>query len=1018
MHDLLPGGGPENIRNLTAAFDSLMPHRVHDILVVASSYDAFVLEEGGRLTELILNEYVSLNLTYAPSITRASSAEEAIQLIEKKHFNLVLSMLWSGSAEAFAFGSRVKEIDPRVPVVMLAFDAREVQRLQLDRSAQGYDEVFTWSGDTGLFLAVIKLFEDRWNVDHDTRAAGVRTILLIEDSVRFTSLYLPLLYTELMKQTQSLMDEGINVTHRLLRMRARPKILLARTYEEAESLYKRYKKYMLGVISDVRFPRNGAPDESAGVDFVRMIRAEDPTLPVVMQSSQENGQQLAESVNAHFINKRSRSLLSDLQRFIENNFGFGDFIFRLPDGTPVGRAHDLRSLEEQIQEVPDASLEYHARRNDFSNWLRARTEFGLASIIRPRNVSEFKSMTELRAFLVKTLSQHRAETQRGVVADFSPRRFDEESSFVRIGRGSLGGKGRGLAFANHLLLQRAVTDAFEGVRIAVPSTAVVGTDVFDAFMAQNDLYQIAYTSNDDRHISEAFLAARLPREIQDDLASFLERVNYPLAVRSSSLLEDSQFQPFAGIYRTYMVPNNHPHPTVRLAQLSRAIKLVYASTFSRASKRYMENTPYRVEDEKMAVILQRLVGSAHGSRFYPNFSGVARSHNFYPIAPMRHEDGLAVVALGLGRQVVSGADALRFSPAHPRHIPEFGSTENTLRASQRRFFALDLAQPHLMPAAGEETNLLRLGIAEAMEDGTLQPVASTYSRENDVIYDGLRGGGIPVVTFAPILKSEIFPLAAILQRLLELGKEGMGSPVELEFAVDLTSDPAWFGFLQIRRLVVGGEPDDVRLDEETIRKAILLSERALGNGVIDGITDFIYIDPATFDSAHTTGMAAAVANMNQEMRKEGRSYVLIGPGRWGSSDPWLGIPVSWEQISQARVIVEAGLEGFQITPSQGTHFFQNITSLRIAYFTVNPFRGDGRIDWDWLSAQPVVGEEAGVRHVRSPEPVRVMVDGQSGRGAVFPAGAMTLPGENDEVLPGEGGGGPSPDSRMRLPETR
>ena len=995
MHDLLPGGGPENIRNLTAAFDSLMPHRVHDILVVASSYDAFVLEEGGRLTELILNEYVSLNLTYAPSITRASSAEEALQFIKEKRFNLVLSMMWSGSADAFAFGSRVKKLDPKVPVVMLAFDAREVQRLQLDRSAQGYDEVFTWTGDTGLFLAIIKLFEDRWNVDHDTSAASVRTILLIEDSVRFTSLYLPLLYTELMKQTQSLMDEGINVTHRLLRMRARPKILLARTFEEAESLFKKYKRYMLGVISDVRFPRGGEPDTSAGVDFVRKVREEDPTLPVVMQSSQENGHLLADSVHAHFINKRSRSLLTDLQKFIEQNFGFGDFIFRLPDGTPVGRAHDLRSLEEQIQEIPDTALEYHATRNDFSNWLRARTEFGLASLIRPRRVSEFSSMKNLRRYLVKTFSQHRAETQRGVIADFSPRRFDEESSFVRIGRGSLGGKGRGLAFANHLLLQRGLTHAFPGVRIAVPSTAVIGTDVFDAFLAHNDLYEIAFTSNDDQKISQAFLAARLPRDIQDDLASFLERVDYPLAVRSSSLLEDSQFQPFAGIYRTYMVPNNHAHPTVRLAQLSRAIKLVYASTFSSASKKYMENTPYRVEDEKMAVILQRLVGSVHGTRFYPNFSGVARSHNFYPIPPMQHEEGLAVVALGLGRQVVSGADALRFSPAHPRHIPEFGSTENTLQASQRKFYALDLAQPHLMPAAEEETNLLRLGIAEALEDGTLQPVASTYSPQNDAIYEGMRGEGIPLITFAPILKTETFPLAAILRRLLALGKKGMGSPVEMEFAVDLHSDPAWFGFLQIRRLVVGGEPDDVRLDKETLQQAVLYSAKALGNGVLEGITDFVYVDPRTFDSAHTRDMAAAVAKMNQELRAENRPYVLIGPGRWGSSDPWLGIPVSWEQISQARVIVEAGLKNFRVTPSQGTHFFQNITSLRIGYFTVNENLKDGRIDWDWMASQSLISEENGVRHVRAAWPARIMVDGQSGRGAIFP-GHEELPVDDEE----------------------
>ncbi len=997
MHDLLPGGGPANIRNLTAAFDSLMPHRVHDILVVASSYDAFILEEGGRLTELILNEYVSLNLTYAPSITRASSAEEALEFIEKKHFNLILSMLWSGSAEAFDFGLRIKQIDPRVPVVMFAFDAREVRRLQLDRAAQGYDEIFTWSGDTGLFLAVIKLFEDRWNVDHDTSVASVRTILLIEDSIRFTSLYLPLLYTEIMKQTQSLMDEGINVTHRLLRMRARPKILLARNYEEAAALYQKYKRYMLGVISDVRFPRNGKPDPEAGVDFVRAIRAEDPTLPVVLQSSQANGQLLAESVNGHYINKRSQSLLTDLQQFIEKNFGFGDFVFRLPNGSEVARANDLRSLQEQMERIPDASLEYHARRNDFSNWLRARTEFGLASLIRPRRVSEFESMSDLRRYLVKTFNQHRLETQRGVIADFSPRRFDEDSSFVRIGHGSLGGKGRGLAFASHLILHQGMTRAFPGVRIEVPPTAVIGTDIFDDFMSQNHLFEIAYTAQDDRRIARAFLAARLPREAQDDLASFLSQVDYPLAVRSSSLLEDSQFQPFAGIYDTYMVPNNHTHPTVRLAQLSKAIKLVYASTFSTASKRYMENTPYRVEDEKMAVILQRLVGFPHGDRYYPSFSGVARSHNFYPIAPMQHEDGLAVVALGLGRQVVSGADALRFSPVHPRHIPEFGSTQTTLRASQRRFYALDLGRTHLMPAMMEgESNLLCLGLKEAKEDNTLAPVCSSYSLENDVIYDGMRAGATPVITFAPILKAETFPLAAILRSLLDLGKREMGSPVEMEFAVDLNSDPAWFGFLQIRRLVVGGEPDDVRLDAPTIEKSVLYCEKALGNGVIDGICDIVYVDPTIFDSAHTMKIAKTVAEMNEQLREENRPCILIGPGRWGSADPWLGIPVSWEQISQARVIVEAGIENFRVTPSQGTHFFQNITSLRIGYFTINPYLGDGRVDWDWFAAQPTVRDTEQVRHIRTKSPVRVRIDGQSGRGVILPPG-IEPPAESDEM---------------------
>jgi DNA-binding NarL/FixJ family response regulator len=974
-----------------AGFDSLMPHRAHDILVVASDYDAFVIEEGGRLTELILGEFVSLNLHTAPSITRVATAEQALELLHQRRFDLVLTMLWAGEVDAFTFGRRVKSIDPRVPVVVLAFDTRELARLQPVSPRDGVDETFIWWGDARLFMAILKLFEDRWNADHDARVASVRTILLIEDSVRFTSLYLPLLYTELMDQTQSLMDEGVNVTHRVLRMRARPKILLARSYEQAVELYARYRPYMLGVICDLSFPREGKVDPGAGATFVRRVKEDDPTLPVLLQSSEDRAAQLAEQLGASFIHKRSRSLLADLRRFIQGRLGFGDFVFLLPDGatgvegaTEVDRASDLRSMEETLARVPDASLLWHANRNDFSNWLRARTEFELAARLRPRRVSEFSSIGDLRAYLIRTLSAHRAETRRGVVADYSPRQFDAGSAFVRIGRGSLGGKGRGLAFANHLLLRSGIAELFDGVRIAVPPTAVIGTDVFDALLDDVRLREIAYGSALDEEITRAFLAARLPEDVREDLATFLERVTYPLAVRSSSLLEDSQLQPFAGIYRTYMLPNNHPRREVRLRQLERAVKLVYASTFSLASRAYIESTPYRMEDEKMAVVLQQLVGSAYGTRFYPTLSGVIRSYNFYPIAPLRAEDGIAVLALGFGRQVVLGFDALRFSPVHPHHFAQFATVADTVRNSQHHFFALDLSHPDAMSDVAEDSNMLRLGLPAALADGTMTWLASTYSPQNDCVYDGLREDGTPLVTFSPILKSEAYPLAEILRTLEALARDGLGAPVEIEFAMDLTRQPAFFGFLQTRRMVIGREPDEAPLEEDALRRPVCLSLSALGNGTLPNIHDIVYVRPEQFDPSRTPQIAGEVGRINAQLRAEKRPYVLIGPGRWGSADPWLGIPVGWEQISGARTIVEAALPDFKVAPSQGTHFLQNLTSLGVGYFTVDAATGDGMVDWPWLAAQPEITATEYVRHIRTERALKVRIEGQTGRGIILP----------------------------------
>ncbi len=970
------------------SFDKLMPHRVRNVLVVASPYDAFTLDEGGRLAELVLREFVNLNLSDAPRVTRVSTGAEALDLLAQQSFHLVITMAQIGRMNGITLASRIREIHHDLPVVLLAFDIGELERLRSEGSTEAVDQMFLWTGDARLFIAIIKMYEDQWNLDHDTRVARVRTILLVEDSVRFISLYLPLLYTIIVQQTERLMDEGINLADRLLRLRARPKILLARTYEEAMEIYEQYRPYLLGVISDLSFPREGHKSKSAGLDLLRYIRSQDPYLPALLQSSNEDAYDLAKAAQLHFINKRSPRLLKDVRRYIENNFGFGDFVFRHPDGTEWGRAQSLRDLEDAIPHIPEDSLLYHSSRNDFSNWLRARTEFGLAQSIRPFQLADFDSKESLRRYLSDTLRSHRLQLQRGVITDFSPQRFDSGREFMRIGQGSLGGKGRGLAFANAMLAHYAVSEQYEDVTVQVPPSSIIATDIFDEFLSINELHDLAYGSSTDEEIAHRFVAARLPESVRQDLESFLDRVRYPLAIRSSGQLEDSSTQPFAGIYRTYMLPNNHPNSQVRLAQLARAVKLVYASTFSRVSKSYSASTATRIEDEKMAVILQQVIGQAHGNRFYPHISGVARSHNFYPIAPMRRQDGLAIVALGLGRQVAGGLQALRFSPHHPRHVPAFSSTESTLAAAQRQFYALDLSHPHQMPSFDEEATLTKLDLDAAREDGTLRLVASTYSAENDRLYEGLRDEGYPVVTFAPVLNSEVFPLAAILRRILSIAARGMGSPVELEFAVDLESSPRTFGFLQLRRLVAGGEPDDVRIGPEEYAQSICSSPMALGNGLLEDVEDIVYVRPETFDASQSRTIATEVGELNARLAAEERPYLLIGPGRWGSADPWLGVPVSWDQISQARTIVETSLPDFQVTPSQGTHFFQNMTSLRIRYFTVNNRSEEDRVDWDWLASRPAEHETKYIRHLRLSHPLRILVDGRHNRGVVLPPSAM------------------------------
>jgi len=964
-------------------FHRLMPHRVENVLLVSSLYESFILEEEGLVSELITSAFVDMNLSHAPGVSRVSTGQEALAFIRDRPVDLIITMTRLGQWNLPDFSRAVKEINPTLPVVVLAGESRELARHPELSVCASIDRLFVWNGDATILLAIIKYVEDLQNAEHDTRVGDVRVIILVENSVRFYSAYLPLIYNEVFKLTQALIADSINLMHRLLRMRARPKILLADSFESAQELYQRYREYLLGVISDIRFPKDGRLEDEAGLTFIQMVRRESPYLPVLLQSSNTAHARAAEELRASFLNKHSSSLLHDLRSFLLGNLGFGDFVFGLPDGSEVGRAHDLRSFEEAIARVPAESLVFHARHNHFSNWLMARTEFGLAARIRPRKVTDFATIAELRAYLLATLAEFREHSQSGVIADFAPSRMAVATAFTRIGGGSIGGKARGLAFMNALIRQHGLGRRFDDVRIAVPSSAAIGTDVFDEFLDDNGLREAVAGDAADEELARRFERAELPRAIHSDLLAFLRQVAYPLAVRSSSLLEDSQDRPFAGVYSTHMIPNNHRDLDVRLDQLCNAIKLVYASTVFRSARRYLEATGRHAEEEKMGVILQQLVGGKHNGRFYPTFSGVVRSYNFYPAGPLAPEDGVASVALGLGKIVVEGGQTLLFSPAMPAVLPQFSTIEDMLNGSQREFFALDMGHPDVYPTREADGNIVRLGLDVAEQDGTLAPIGSVYSAENDMVYDGVYRDGPRLVTFAHVLKSDLFPLAEILRVLLEIGREGMACPVEIEFAVDLSAHPREFGVLQIRPIIAHEEFEDVYIEDVSEDGAVCYSPKALGNGQMFGLRDILYVKPSGFDAAHTREIAAQIAQWNDELNRAGRHCVLIGPGRWGSADRFLGIPVTWDQVSSAQVIVETTLEGFLVTLSQGTHFFHNLTSLGVGYLTIDPSIGEGFIDWTWLAGREAVAETDFVRHLRLPEPLDIRLDGRSRRGVIF-----------------------------------
>jgi len=972
-------------------FQKLMRFKIQEILLVSSIYDYYLFEEDGRLYELIRSEYQNLNLSQAPEITHVTTGEEAIELLQREHnFDLIITTLHIEDMHVVKFANQVKDIGVELPIILLAYDNKERKELTTHYDTSVFERIFIWSGDYHLLIGIIKYLEDRMNVFEDTKDMGVQVIILVEDNIKFYSSYLPLVYTEIFNQSQRLISEGINITHKYLRMRARPKILLCTTYEEAWHYFEMYEENVLGIITDNNFRHYGVRDTEAGLKFSTAVKERHKDIPILVQTSDQNLEEKVKKIGASFLYKNSPRLLHDLREFMLDHFGFGDFIFELRDGTAVGRAANLRELADQISKIPEESLLHHAEGNHFSRWLKARTEFYLAFQLRPRKVTDFDSPEHLRKDLINAINSYLEERSKGVISDFRKETFDPKNSFARIGGGSLGGKARGLGFINSLIANYNIKYLFKGVEISVPSAVVLGTEVFDQFIHDNNLETYSFNENDDVKITLKFIEAfHFPKEIKQKLYDFLEIIKEPLAVRSSSLLEDAQFQPFAGVYQTYMLPNSNPNINIRLEELLQTIKAVYASTYHQKAKDYMKATAYRLEEEKMAVIVQRLVGSEHKGKFYPDFAGVGKSFNFYPVPPQKSDDGIALVALGLGKTVVEGGNTVRFCPRFPKHLLQFFSTKETLMHAQQDFFALDLnGKLDHHPESTKDPLVKRYDLLESQADGTLYTVGSTYSPEEEAVYDGISREGIRVVTFAPILKHKMFPLPEILNMLLGLGTWGMGSPVEIEFAVNLSVEankPKEFAMLQMRPLVISRELDELKVDFQP-QDLICQSSQVLGNGAFDGIYDLVMVDNNKFDRAKSKAIAMEIAKLNSKLLSENKPYILIGLGRWGSLDPWLGIPVTWDQISGAAAIVESGFKDFEVEPSQGSHFFQNITSFRVGYFTVDAAHKIGFIDWDWLLSQKVVEEFEFTKHLKFAQPASVKINGHKNIGIILKPG--------------------------------
>lgn len=965
------------------SYQYLMQKRIINVLLICSNYDAFMLEEDGRINEKIFLEYTSKNLRYPPQFTQASSSEEAFKLLGEKDFDLVITMLNVGKIDCFEMAKRVRKRYPDMPIVVLTHFSREVSIKLRDEDLSSIDYVFSWLGNAGLLLAIIKLLEDKMNADFDIEEVGVQGILLVEDSIRYYSSYLPTIYKVIFDQTNELMTEGLNEHRKTLRMRARPKILLAKNYDDALALYKKYKKNLLGVISDISYARNGKRDDEAGIKLAKHIRKRNSQLPILLQSSEKWDARINKDIDVSFINKYSKTLLIELKHYIKENYGFGDFVFKDPEtGMEVTRANNLHSLQVKISKIEPKILEYHVSNDHFSRWLKARALFSIANIFAAKSRDDFGNIEEIRSYLIDTIANYRRSKGRGIIASH----LDEYAVFTRLGDGQLGGKARGLAFIDSVINRYKITNYSDDVSISIPRTVVLTTDLFDEFMEDNDLYDFALSSENDKEVLDHFVQSRTPSRMKSYVKEIVDFFKAPLAVRSSSLLEDSHYQPFAGVYSTYMIANNHPDKNIRILQLEQAIKSVYASVFFQESKAYIEATSNVIDEEKMAVVIQEVSGRSYGNMFYPTISGVARSVNFYPIEPEKYEDGVANIAFGLGKIIVDGGISLRFSPKYPEKSLQLSNTEIALRDSQKEFYSLNMDPEMFQPVVDETINLNKTRIRQLIGESSLKYVVSTYDYQDGIIREGLYDGGTKLITFANVLKHKSFPLAEILQKLLKIGQKEMNNQVEIEFAVTLDvsrGELRHFHFLQIRPLVETQEKGQVKLSICQPKETIIISQMALGNGIIDNIHDIIYVKPESFDSAHTKEMAEIISNLNSQFTKNGGNYILIGPGRWGSTDPWLGVPVKWAQISAARLIVESGLKHFHIDPSQGTHFFQNLTSFNVGYFTINPYLKEGHYDLDFLNKQEAVYEDQFIRHVRFSEPLTIKIDGSKKMGVVM-----------------------------------
>jgi CheY-like chemotaxis protein len=969
------------------SFDLLMQRRIHRVLVICSNYDNYMLEEDGRIDEQIFNEYVSLNLRYPPTFVQTDNAEDAFRILEEDSIDLVISMLSLKGTDVFALAKKIKSKYERIPIVVLTYFSREVSLRLEKEDLSAIDYVFCWLGDASLILAIIKLIEDKMNADYDIEHIGVQAIILVENSKRYISSYLPNLYRIVLVQSLDFQREALNEHQRMLKMRGRPKILLANNFEDALALYNKYKYNVLGVISDISYKRNGVADENAGIELCKIVMADDDKVPFLLQSSSSELKKVAEELGAGFINKYSKSLSLELRNFIIQNLAFGPFVFRNPDTMePIAIATDLQSLQQKILTIPDNTLEYHASRNHFSKWLNARALFPVAQMFKYIRKEDFETMDEMRRFLYVAISSFRLGKGRGVIAKFDKTSFDEYQTFSRIGEGSIGGKARGLAFINSVIKKNKLFNKFPDVLITIPRTVVLSTDAFDEFMDNNNLYSVALSDLPDEEILSRFINAELPGWVYQDFYAFLSvSRNYPVAVRSSSKLEDSHYQPFAGIYSTYMIPRV-PDNRLMVQMLSDAIKEVYASVYYKVSKAYMTATANVIDEEKMGIILQEICGNKHDNIYYPTLSGVARSINYYPIGSEKAEDGIANVAFGLGKLIVDGGLSLRFSPKHPKKILQLNSPEAAIRDTQKEFYALDLNINSFVPSTDDGVNLLRINVRDINNESAMKFAASTYDYNNHILYDGINRPGKRIITFANILQYKIFPLAEILNTLLELGQEEMNNPIEIEFAANLETPagtPKIFNFLQIRPIVHNDQSYNFDIDQVKLEETIIYSDSALGNGVFKGIRDLVYIKPDSFNAAHSEKIANDIEKLNSGFVKQGYGYILIGPGRWGSTDPWLGIPCKWPQISAARLIVESGLKNYRIDPSQGTHFFQNLTSFRVGYFTINPFNKEGYYDVEWLDKLNVIYEDDFVRHVRFDKPLEIMIDGKRHIGVIM-----------------------------------